>query len=107
MHRWFERKTHKYSNLCHWHLRHLVSYCSRVILYSTALKDYEVYGTCINLILIKCLGLLSVHPISLSACLFLSLNYVGDSADFLIPGLAFYLMMKILFIMKIFFLQLK
>lgn len=34
--------------------------------------------------------------------LLLSLNYVGDSADFLIPGLAFYLP-TLLFIMKIFF----
>ena len=72
VHRWFERKTHKYSKLCHWHLRNLISYCSKVTLYSTALKDYKMYGTCINLILIKYLGLLKVCSVSLSASLSLS-----------------------------------
>lgn len=89
VHRWFERKTHKYSKLCHWHLRNLISYCSKVTLYSTALKDYKMYGTCINLILIKYLGLLKVCSVSLSASLSLSLNYVGDSVDFLIPDSSF------------------
>ena len=42
--------------------------------------------------------------LSLLVCF--SLNYVGDGADFLIPGSSFYLP-TLLFIMKIFFLQLK
>lgn len=88
VHRYFERKTHKYSTFCHRHLKDLVLYYDRVILYSTALKDDKMHKICINLTLTECLGLLMAYPLSFSASL--SLNYVGDSADVLIPDSSFY-----------------
>lgn len=47
-----------------------------------------MHKICINITLTECLGLLMAYPLSFSASL--SLNYVGDSADVLIPDSSFY-----------------
>lgn len=73
--------------------------CNRLKFHTTALKDYKVYGTHTNLISMKCLGLLMIYLISLSASLS---ELCGDKCRFIylfiIPGSFFYLLAHLLII---------